>query len=185
VDPAADRLNRIYLAGFMGCGKSTIGPILANTLGYAFADVDRAIEERTGRTIPEIFQTDGELPFRALEREIIDSVATRPRIVVALGGGTLTVDETRARIRSSGLLVYLCLSPAELTRRLVWRTDRPLLLDERGERLPDHELRARVARLFAEREPLYREADVTVAIDEQKVGLTVDRLVKRLAPLLR
>jgi shikimate kinase len=174
---AAQR-DRIYLTGFMGSGKSTIGPILANTLGYEFADVDRVVEKSEGRTVSEIFREMGEAYFRGKELQSLLALSVRPRTVISLGGGTLVQAEAFRVIRSTGILVYLKMSPEEVMRRLQHRTDRPLLLDAEGERLPEDELRARIERLYAERSPLYEAADVVVATDETRVGMTVDRIVK-------
>jgi shikimate kinase len=153
--------DRIYLTGFMGSGKSTIGPILANTLGYDFADVDRVVEKSEGLAVKEIFREKGEAYFREKEFQALLTLSVRPHLVISLGGGTLV-------------------QPAafELIRRLQHRTDRPLLLDAEGGKLPEDELRARIEILYQERSPLYEAADVVVTTDETRVGMTVDRIVK-------
>lgn len=170
--------DRIYITGFMGSGKSTIGPILANTLGYDFADVDRVVEKSEGRSVGEIFREQGEAYFRERELQALLALSIRPHMVISLGGGTLVQPEAFRIIRSSGILVYLKMSPEEVMRRLQHRTDRPLLLDAEGERLPEDQLRARIEKLYVERSPLYEAADVVVTTDETRVGMTVDRIVK-------
>lgn len=182
--PVARRADRIYLAGFMGSGKSTIGPILANTLGFDFVDIDRLIEEQEKVSITAIFRTKGERYFREIERALILKVCLRPRAVISLGGGTLVDPETFHIIRSTGILVYLKLTTDELFRRLKHREDRPLLTGPEGERLAPEDLRQRIEMLHRERQPLYESADVTILTDELRVGITVDRLVRLLAPLL-
>ena len=184
-DPLFLRKDRIYLTGFMGSGKSTIGPILANTIGYDFLDIDRSIETREGRTVTEIFRERGEEYFRSIEREIIARICSQPRLVVSLGGGTITDQETFRIIASSGILVYLKVAPEQLYRRLHRRSDRPLLSDLEGNRLSEPELRKRIQTLHAAREPIYSKADIVVETDEVRVGLTVDRIVKRLSRYLR
>lgn len=170
--------DRIYLTGFMGSGKSTIGPILANTLGYDFADVDRIVEQAEGFAVSQIFREKGEAYFRERELQALQSLSVRPHLVVSLGGGTLVQPAAFHLVRTTGILVYLKMSPEEVMRRLHHRTDRPLLLGADGERLPEEELRARIEKLYHERSSLYEAADVVVTTDETRVGMTVDRIVK-------
>jgi len=181
----AERKDRIYLTGFMGCGKSTIGPILANTLGYDFVDVDRQIEQLEGRSINEIFSDKGEKHFRELERKVLMNVCGLPRTVVSLGGGTITVAENLELVLSTGLVVYLKITPDQLFHRLRHRSDRPLLRGEDGRQLNDDELRGRIQLLYEAREPLYARADVMILTDGTKLGLTVDSIVKRISGLIR
>ena len=182
--PGRTRRERVYLAGFMGSGKSTIGPILANALGYGFVDIDRAIERAAGKSIGEIFQDEGEERFRARERDLVADVSTQPRLVVALGGGTVLHPETLTILRSTGILVYLKATPDQILRRVAQRNDRPMLLNPHGERLEDMELRMRVERLYSLREPLYELAEITVLTEGRKIGPTVDELVRLLTPRL-
>jgi shikimate kinase len=177
--------GRIFLTGFMGCGKSTIGPILANSIGYLFADLDRLIEDRNGKSVKRIFQEEGETFFRREELAVLEELATRDKMVVALGGGTLAEPAAFESIARSGILIYLKVPPEELLKRLQYKTDRPLLMDENGNRLPEAALRERMMGLFARREPLYERADVIVLADEQRLGLTVDHLVRMLMPVLK
>jgi shikimate kinase len=179
------RRDRIYLSGFMGSGKSTIGPILGNTLGYDFADLDRTIEAEEGIAVSEIFRSRGEEYFRRRERELIIGFSVRPHLVVSLGGGTLNDPISFETVQSTGILVYLKLPPELLLKRLNNRTDRPMLMDADGNRLSEEQLRTRVQRLFLAREPIYEKADITIEADERRVGITVDRIVRALAPLLK
>ena len=169
----------------MGSGKSTIGPILANTLGYNFIDIDTLIESREGQTVSEIFRNSGELHFRALERAIVAELSTRPELVISLGGGTITDADILRMIISSGILVYLKVTPDQLYKRLHRRTDRPLLSDVGGERLNEDALRQRILSLYEAREPYYAQADIIIPTHDIRVGLTVDTIVKRLSPMLR
>jgi shikimate kinase len=102
----------IYLTGFMGCGKSTIGPILANTLGYEYADVDRVVEERVGKSVRDIFREHGEKFFREVEQQVIKELSAQDHQVISLGGGSVVDPGTFAVIKSSGILVYLYSPPA-------------------------------------------------------------------------
>ena len=168
----------------MGSGKSTIGPILANTLGYDFVDIDHAIEEKVGKAIKQIFRESGEEYFRALEREVIDDLITKKNLVVSLGGGTI-VDPANFRvINGSGIVVYLKTTPDQIFRRMRHKLDRPILTDVRGERLSTEELRGRIHELYLIREPVYAKADITVSTDDQRVGITVDRIVNKLTLFL-
>ncbi len=180
--PLSARRERIYLTGFMGSGKSTIGPILANSIAYDFVDLDRTIEASEGRTVREIFLEKGEPYFRKLERDLVTGLAARPRIVVSLGGGTLVDPTCLQTVLTTGILVYLKLTPDQLFRRLHRRSDRPLLTDEEGSRLTEDDLRRRIRELFDAREPIYSKADITIEADEQRVGKTVDRIVRSLTP---
>jgi shikimate kinase len=181
----AQRSERIYITGFMGSGKSTIGPILANTIGYEFGDLDRTIEQREGLPVTAIFQRRGEAYFRSLEHQAVLEASHRKRFVLALGGGTLGHPASLELVTTTGLLVYLRVPPDLLVKRLQQKQDRPMLMDAEGNRLPDPELRERIRGLLELREPLYRRADVTIEVDARRVGLTVDRLVQVLQPFLR
>lgn len=169
----------------MGSGKSTIGPILANTLGYSFADVDKVIEERAGKTVKEIFRSEGEKYFRDLERSIIEEMSHRDHCVVSLGGGSIVNPDNFKVVTSSGIMVYLKSSPEALLKRLQHKGDRPILSDSEGGRLDQSKLHARVMQLYALREPVYSKAQIVVTTDEKKVGLTVDEIVRKLSQLSR
>lgn len=179
------RKDRIYLTGFMGSGKSTIGPILANTIGYDFVDLDLVVEEHEGKSVAQIFREHGEPYFRTRERELIATLCMRPRTVISLGGGTLTDPENFQAIMNSGIVVYLKVSPDRLFNRLHRRNDRPMLTDPQGERLSEAALQERIALLYNAREPFYARADFTVLTDEKRVGVTVDAIVRLLSDSLR
>ncbi len=172
--------TRVFLTGFMGSGKSTIGPILANTLGYKFVDLDKLIEEQAGRRIVEIFETMGEAAFRSLEKKVLAEVSSATECVISLGGGTTANDENFKLIRQSGALVYLKLSPNEVLRRLSHKTDRPMLKDEYGATLTHDVLQTKVLTLLQHREAYYNQADIVVPTDELSVGKTVDEIVRKL-----
>ncbi len=180
-----ERRDRIYLTGFMGSGKSTIGPILANTIGYDFVDIDRLIETRENRSVRSIFLESGEQYFRTLERAVIGELQSRARLVISLGGGTVTDPETFQAIVASGILVYLKVTPDQLYNRLHRRTDRPLLSDDQGNLLSEAALRERIKTLYEAREPVYARADIVVPTDDRRVGITVDAIVRRLSRHLR
>jgi len=176
--------NLIYLAGFMGSGKSTIGPILANTLGFDFVDIDKLVEKGADKKLIEIFASEGEHGFRARERATLEQVSTMQQCVVSLGGGTIANEENFRLIRQSGIIVYLQLPPEEIYQRVHRRTDRPLLTDVTGAKLTEDALQQRISELFERRDEFYSRADVIIRTDRKKVGTTVDEIVRRLHGLI-
>jgi len=139
----------IVLIGMMGCGKSTVGRLLARACGRDFIDCDRELERRSGVPVATIFEVEGEAGFRHREARLIAELVQRPRIVLATGGGAVLRADTRALLRGHGLVIYLDARPDELARRVAHETTRPLLLVA--------DPRARLRQLLEEREPLYRE----------------------------
>jgi shikimate kinase len=177
--------NLVFLTGFMGSGKSTIGPILANALGWDFIDIDKNIERKASQKIIDIFTSKGEQAFRALEREALRDLAVRQECVISLGGGTLTTEENLEFIRQNGIIVYLQLSPDKILQRVKHRTDRPMLKGPDGQPLEGEELQKRIDGLLEVREQYYAKADIIIPADAMKVGATVDTIVERLRGLLR
>jgi shikimate kinase len=182
-DSPSQKSSLIFLVGFMGSGKSTLGPILANTLGYDSYDIDKLIEKKAGKKIVDIFREDGEPAFRALERETLLEASLLHRSVVSLGGGTITNEENFQIAQTHGVLLYLKLSPEEIIQRVKNRNDRPMLRDEHGNQLQGNSLRERVCALLAAREPFYARADIVVSADAMRIGVTVDTIVKHLREL--
>lgn len=133
-----------------GSGKSTVGRQLARRLGLPFLDSDVVIEQRLGCSIREYFDREGEAAFRDVEEQVIAELAAGPDAVVATGGGTVLRETNRQRLREGGRVIYLRSSPEELHRRLRHDTQRPLL--QVADPL------ARLRAMYAERDPLYREA---------------------------
>lgn len=134
----------------MGCGKTTVGRQLARRLGRRFADTDHEIEARTGVRIPTIFEIEGEAGFRRRETQAIAELATETDLVLATGGGAILDPANRAVFAGSGLVVYLNAPPDLLFERTRHDRNRPLL------RVADP--LAKIGELFADRDPLYREA---------------------------
>jgi shikimate kinase len=179
----APQARRIYITGFMGGGKSTVGPLLAARLGYEFVDLDALIEGNEGISVPEIFRKRGEDEFRSLERHELGLLCTRDRIVIATGGGALTDQGSREIIRGSGVLVYLQVPFDILIARLRGRGGRPMIAADDGAPLGDEQLRERVRSLLRSREPLYRQADIIVDTGSQPPGETVSAILKSLVTL--
>ena len=108
----------IFLIGYRGAGKSTVGRVLAERLGWAFVDADQIVEERAGKTIREIFAKEGETGFRNKESAVLADLCTRSNTVVATGGGIVLRDENRARIRAHGFAAWLTAGPPVLWARM-------------------------------------------------------------------
>lgn len=156
---------RVYLTGFMGSGKSTIGPLLADRLGYRFVDLDWMIEARTSQTIPELFAEGGEGAFRAAEAEALAETTKGEGLVVSTGGGTLVEPANLQAARAAGAVVWLRTTEATTLKRLGRSANRPLLADAWGQPLRGEALAERVRALLAAREPYYAQADVVVEAD--------------------
>ena len=146
----------------MGSGKSTMGPIIANAIGYGFTDLDMEIEKRQQRTIGSMFNELGEAGFRAIESAELRRVCRRKRMVLSTGGGIVTVDENRRVIHDSGFSVYLRIPPAELAERLDGSTDRPMLFGEDGGTLSGDALVHRIEQIISARSVHYESADLVV-----------------------
>ena len=145
----------IFLIGPMGAGKTTIGRLLAKTIGIHFIDSDKEIEKRTGVTIPMIFEYEGESGFRRRESEVIDELTLEEGIVLATGGGSVMLPENRQWLENRGFVVYLHCPVEKQLERTHKDSNRPLLKTENP--------RQRLTDLFTVREPIYRDmADVII-----------------------
>lgn len=173
--------ERIYLTGFMASGKSTVGLIVANTIGYQFVDLDEIIQLAEGRSIQEVFRESGESYFRAAEARALRETEHYTSTVTALGGGTLITDAAYKMLPAGSTVVYLETKPAILARRLYYgRGTRPLMLDAEGNRLELAEVEARVVEMLRARERQYQRADISVRSGERPIGKTVDAVVDAL-----
>jgi shikimate kinase/3-dehydroquinate synthase len=148
-------LRHLFLHGFMGTGKSTLGPIVADRLNLVpgrnmpFIDLDREVEQRAGHSIPAIFQDEGENEFRRLERDTFRKIATGPAAVIALGGATLNDPASRDLAETTGVICSLTCSAEVLETRLREHTDRPVLANRTTD------LTAHIATLLAHRRDTY------------------------------
>lgn len=169
----------------MGSGKSTIGPILANTIGYNFVDLDAAIELREGKKINEIFSEHGEPFFRAIERKLLEDIAaSADKTIISLGGGTIANEEMLLYIKSTGIVVYLKIGEDQIYKRLHAKGDRPMLRDECGNLLNGEPLMAKIRSLLDRRTPYYERADIIMHTDDKKIGMTIDELTRHLRGLI-
>ena len=164
----------IVLCGFMGCGKSTVGRILAARLGLTFVDMDAYIEQTDGRSVSAIFAADGEEHFRRLEHEACRTLSDKRDLVIATGGGAVLRQENVDALRRGGVLVWLKVDADRVLERLKEDASRPLL------QRPDKEQAVR--ELLASRAPFYATADI--AVDANADADTVaDRLLDALSAL--
>ena len=175
----------IFLTGFSGSGKSTIGPLLANSLGYEFIDLDQTIEKHAGKTISQIFAESGEDYFRSLEHQSLEGVVEQNNLVISLGGGILENDRSYELIKRSGTLVYLKSPSKTLAKRLYNNTDRPLLKGEKGRKLSREEIEEKISIILAKREPRYEGANLTVQTDINRIGATVEELTRKIERYIR
>ena len=168
----------VFLAGFMGAGKSTIGPILANTLGWSFFDLDEVIEAKLGKKIVDIFSENGEAAFRLLERETLQELARNENVIIALGGGTIADQQNINFMKEKGKIIFLDASRESYYHRLKYKTDRPILKGENEELLSQDELKQRITETLNYRKKFYDQADVSVDTDKESIGNTVDEISK-------
>lgn len=158
----AHAVTRVVLLGYMTSGKSTVGAALARRLEWAFLDFDVEIERREGATVRDIIAAAGEERFREMEAALTDEVARSQFVVLAPGGGWITRPELLASLGAETLAVWLRVSPQETARRLLADDiDRPFRdLDDPT---------PQIAAMLAEREPLYRLADLSITTDGRSV----------------
>lgn len=161
----------------MASGKSTIGPILANTLGWEYYDLDKIIEEEVGKTIVEIFEKEGERFFRDKETEILKKVSDKENIIVSLGGGTSVHNNNLEIIKKTGKIIYLKTSPDSLFNRLKFKKDRPLFNKENISESKEN-LRLKISQLLEQRTPFYEQADLIINTDDYPLGQTIDLIAK-------
>lgn len=171
---------RIYLTGFMTSGKSTIGPILANVLGLEFFDLDREIETDEQLTVVEIFEKHGEQYFRNAESRILNKIAQKDKIVISLGGGTITNQRNLEMMQASGKIIYLKVSPGTLYKRLKHKTDRPIFKDLVLGNHSEEDFLKRIKELLEKRREVYERADIIIDTEITPLGQTVDRIAKKI-----
>jgi shikimate kinase len=158
----------------MGAGKTTVGALLAERLGWHFVDSDRVVEARTGMTVAEVFARQGETAFRELEAAAVRDAGSEERLVLALGGGALEKAETRAFVASlaDSLIVFLEAPLETMIARCAGHENapvRPVLAD-----------RTRLGERWSQRLPWYRQAHLTVETGQLSPQAVAERILERL-----
>ena len=156
--------QNIVLVGMSGCGKTTIGKLLAERLGKAFVDTDEQLIKIFNKPIPEVFRDDGEQAFRAAEREVVENLSKRNALVIATGGGVPLSEVSRERLKQNAVTVYLTRSVNSLDR-----TGRPLATSEE-----------RVKQMLAVRDPVYRKIADFVVSNDAAPQQTVEKILEEL-----
>ena len=177
--PLRQRLEglNLYLVGMMGSGKSTAGRHLAEQLGYRFLDADSSIEQVAGRSIPELFASEGEAGFRDLEAAVLNQIASWHSLVVATGGGVVTRPENWGQMQQ-GVVIWLDAPDALLLERLsADPTPRPLMQSE--------DPAQRLAELMGQRRPLYAQADLHIVQDGRPPDQVAEQILEALPGVLK
>jgi len=168
-------MNRIFLIGYMGSGKTTIGKMLAARLNYSFVDMDAHIEEKQFKSVSRIFAEKGEDEFRKVEKNCLHEVGEFENVIISTGGGAPCFFDNMEYMKQQGLTIYLKLTPEELRDRLESSkaNKRPLLAERKGE-----ELLRFIAEGLNKREPFYSQAEIVVSNDtEENIVKIITELV--------
>jgi shikimate kinase len=161
--------RNIYLVGFMGAGKTSVGLRLAELLAWSFLDLDEEIERDQGESIRSIFKNRGEARFRQIERAALQKVSAGARTVVALGGGTFCSERNRRLISSTGISVWLDVPIETLYRRCAGEETRPLFTS-----------RPEMEQLLDKRRPFYEQSSFRIEADDLSVDTLAHLILKRL-----
>ena len=162
-------MKNIFLTGFMGCGKTSVGRVLSSRLGCRFVDLDAVIVSEAGTAIKEIFASQGEPAFRELESQALARIAQLPGVVVSTGGGVVLAQQNRALMRQSGSIVNLTASVETIASRLNGDSERPLLQDDAS--------CERIDTMLQGREPFYADADLRIDTTAKTVDAVVTEIL--------
>ncbi len=157
-----DEAKNIVLIGLMGSGKSAIGRTIAKKLGRRFIDTDRFLERKTGKTVSEIFEQEGEQRFRLYEKEVIKKISQYIGIVIATGGGAIKDPENFKYLKESGWIIALYASPETLYKRIEGKRIRPLLLNQ------DDPVK-KLEEIQNERKSIYAKADFQIDTEAKDI----------------
>ncbi len=166
--------TNIALIGFMGVGKTAVGKVLAEKLGRSFVELDSLIEQRVGKSIPDIFQQDGETAFRELEMRVTEEVANKKKAVIACGGGLVLNKINIDRLRESSRIVYLTASPRVMLKRVSSEEGQRPLLEVDNPTLTIREL-------LDFRKPFYeRAADIIINTSKLDINSVAEQIISKL-----
>jgi shikimate kinase len=165
-------LKNIFLTGFMGCGKTSVGRLLSEMLGCQFIDLDEAIVREAGTSVREIFASQGEPAFRLLESQVLQRVAAGAAAVVSTGGGAVIAAANRSVMRGSGCIVNLTASVEAIASRLGGDSERPLLQGDASVE--------RIQSMLKLREEYYADADLRIDTSAKTVQAVADEILEAL-----
>lgn len=167
-------VSKIILVGMMGAGKTTIGKLLSNKLGYDFVDLDKIIEEKSGVKINTIFEIEGEAGFREREFQVLRDSIEKEKVIISTGGGIVTNEKSRTQlIKHNVFIIYLKANLETLFNRLKNDNSRPILNVDNKEQVIESTLH--------EREPQYQDlADMTVDTTHMKTNDVVKLIIKKM-----
>ncbi|NTU42483.1 MAG: shikimate kinase [Nitrospirales bacterium] len=164
-------MRNIVLTGFMGTGKTEVGRMLAERLGFALIDADSEIEREQGIAITEIFQRSGEAGFRDIEADVIRRLSERGRTVISTGGGAVLRQENMDNLRKKGVIVCLTASAETIYNRICTDTGRPLLQVE--------DPKAKIRELLDFRKPFYEKADIMIDTEGKTPHEVTEEIIVR------
>jgi len=166
--------TNIALIGFMGVGKTAVGKVLAEKLGRSFVELDLLIEQKAGKSIPEIFQQEGEIAFRELEMRVTEEIANKKKAVIACGGGIVLNKINIDRLRKSSRIVYLTASPEVMLKRVSSEEGQRPLLEVDNPTLTIREL-------LGFRKPFYeRAADIKIDTSKLDINAVSKQIISKL-----
>ena len=166
-------MKSIFLCGFMGCGKTTVGKILAARTGRDFIDMDKYIEEKENMTVSQIFEKHGEDYFRDLEHQVCKELSKKENLIVATGGGALTYKRNADIIRKNATVLFISVPIEIIADRLKNDTTRPLLQREDRQQA--------MKELYDKRMPLYKDAATVIADGSQSPGAVANLIISIMA----
>ncbi len=168
--------SNLYLVGMMGSGKTRTGPPLAKQLSYGFVDLDVVVEKLARKSIPRIFEEDGEIAFREIEKQVLNNIGQHHSLVVATGGGVVTNFENWG-ILHHGIVIWIDPGPDRLWQRLqLDEVKRPLLTK-------NNSLEA-FEKLLTERNSFYKEADLHVTVEEESPEEVASKILEKLPSII-
>ncbi len=164
------KTKNIFLVGFMGSGKSTVGKILAQKLNKRFLDIDTLIEEKEGKSIRDIFKTKGEKYFRKKEKEEIEHIVQKKGFIVSTGGGLGADIENMEKMKRNGTVIWLDVSLEEILKRCGNDKNRPLL----------NQPIENIKKLFEKRKDVYSKADIRIIAENKTPEEIAEEILERL-----
>ncbi len=173
-------MQRIFLIGYMGAGKTTIGRLLSKALGLEFIDLDHFIEKRYNKSISQLFADNGEENFRQIEARTLEEISNFENIVISTGGGAPCFHNSMEKMNIAGTTIYLKASAQELTNRLnVCKNSRPLIKDKSNDELLNF-----IDKNLQKREVFYNQANIILDIEHIPVKTNLESIISQLINML-